>query len=84
MECKRCGNCCKSVVINVKVDMADRDAEDFVKFLEMHGMKAVYNNNTIAVMVYAKCENLIEKNGGTVCDIYENRPKICREYSCGE
>jgi len=44
-----------------------------------HGYWVLEGNDKIVIYCPTKCQHLIGKN---VCDIYEDRPQVCREYIC--
>jgi Fe-S-cluster containining protein len=75
-SCRRCGHCCRLLV-----RLYDND----IKRLEDAG----YKQSEFAVMIKKKpyikqknryCPWLEIKSGTARCTIYENRPKICREF----
>lgn len=67
-ECKCCGNCCSNFLPLRKE--------------EIHRMKKLAkkeNRHPLLKNWYERCPFL---NNNNKCDIYENRPLICREYTC--
>lgn len=75
-ECKKCGNCCTEL----EIDLRDEDAEDedFIRWVELHGI--TFNKEEESVVIPLKCK-MLDKNNK--CRIYENRPKVCRDWKSG-
>ena len=83
MACERCGNCCLYTKITIP------DTEDGIegsKWVELHGCKVTRKNGDISVIVPAICDHLYFDPGKMhfVCGIYNERPKVCRDYLCNE
>jgi len=75
-ECKRCGNCCRTIVLPVT---AVKD-NIISGLFEAHGLPL---NQTFKITLFHECRHLVTyKDGKTYCDIYENRPNICRTFTC--
>lgn len=67
-ECKRCGECCSNF-------LPLRDNE--IKIMKKLAKKE--NKHPLRKDWYERCPFL---NNNNKCDIYENRPIICREFTC--
>ncbi|HRH47508.1 MAG TPA: YkgJ family cysteine cluster protein [Panacibacter sp.] len=78
IDCTSCGNCCRSLMINVDADDAARlsghmkiSSESFYKkYIEQS------SQGTLAVMNAIPCHFLSDSK----CTVYEARPKECREF----
>lgn len=72
-ECLQCGNCCKTLDLN----LIPPDA--VIELLEAH-----YNRKVDRIWIRAKhvCENLMQKGDKYYCKIYNKRPQICRNHLC--
>jgi len=83
-KCKRCGKCCKFIVIPV-MEPVDLDTEDY---LEAHGI--VYDGKKIiipAVCKYLKKGDLRGNKGEYYCSIHSDKYANCRlggEKECKE
>ena len=73
-KCERCGACCKGFSVTVVPDI---DSE----LLKVHGIKP---GKSFQLHVTHNCEHLRVLKGTDIhfCAIYENRPEICRKFSC--
>lgn len=82
-KCERCGECCKTyTVVLYGEDIKDIEKLGYPKefFTEKD-----YNTEESTAQYVLKRENgqcifLKLKNNEPFCEIYENRPKICRIY----
>ena len=72
--CIKCGACCKSLIIPVNIYTKD-DAE----FFQARGFK-VKEKSTMFLNFPRRCPHLKDNNE---CDIYDTRPKACRDYPTG-
>lgn len=78
IDCTKCGNCCRSLMINVSSADTKRlaahlqtSAKEFEeKYIERSG------EGTMAVMNSIPCHFLYENK----CTVYEARPEECREF----
>ena len=78
IDCTSCGNCCRSLMINVDAD----DAERLSGHLKISG-ESFYNTyveqsseGSLAVMNAIPCHFLSDNK----CTVYEARPAECREF----
>ena len=67
-ECKKCGKCCSNFLPLMKEE---------IKTMKKLAKKE--NKHPLIQEWYLRCPFL---NNNNRCDIYENRPIICREFSC--
>ncbi|MBG9375079.1 YkgJ family cysteine cluster protein [Panacibacter sp. DH6] len=78
IDCTACGNCCRSLMINVD----GQDAERLARHLHMHtdDFYERYversSQGTLAVMNNIPCHFLADNK----CTVYEARPAECREF----
>lgn len=71
--CKECNaHCCRSVAINLNV------GKDMRELLEAHYGREI---DTLKVKISHDCMHITEDYK---CGIYEDRPKICRNFVCPE
>lgn len=78
IDCTACGNCCRSLMINVEPDDAVRLAEHLKITPENFYTKYVEQSSegTLAVMNAIPCHFLSDNK----CIVYESRPAECREF----
>lgn len=90
-SCLRCGHCCKGVFLNFGMGHAAteeerKSAEDFLLWASLHEgviVKRIDEDNA-EVGMEAPCRHLLlDEDGKAGCSIYEDRPKICREFPAG-
>ena len=77
IDCTQCGNCCKTLMINITPDEANVLATQLN--LEVADLKEKYievSNQGQLIMNTIPCHFLT----GTCCSIYENRFNECREF----
>ena len=76
MVCEKCGACCKIVRIYQKFE------KDELIWWEYHGIEAKKSINLDAHYIDfpIPCKHL--KNN--LCDIWENRPQVCRDFDCND
>jgi Fe-S-cluster containining protein len=67
-KCRKCAKCCSNIL-----PLLDNEIRLLKKLRKKENIQ-VLNQNW-----YAICPFL---NSNNRCDIYENRPLICREYTC--
>lgn len=67
-ECKCCGECCSNFL-----PLRDNEIKTMRKLAKKENRHPLRND------WYSRCPFL---NNNNKCDIYENRPLICREYTC--
>lgn len=67
-ECKNCGKCCSNYL-----PLQEKEIQLIKKLAKKE------NRHPLIKDWYIRCPFL---NGNNKCDIYEDRPLICREYTC--
>lgn len=70
-DCKRCGNCCSNYLPLSKKEIAD--LKEIVKQRKLKPISSVFG-----IGFEAACPFL----NGNICTIYEDRPEICRSFTC--
>ena len=76
-ECKRCGKCCRWLLLHI-IRLSDVDVE----FVKARGLAVIQVDDEMCG-VYATnmpCKHLNDDN---TCAIYENRPESCKKYPEG-
>jgi uncharacterized protein len=78
IDCTACGNCCRSLMINVDTNDAARLASHLNISKESFYRKYVEESSegTLAVMNTIPCHFLADNK----CTVYEARPAECREF----
>ena len=71
-ECKKCGECCKTLHIK----LFNLLGEDLVEYYLKRGCKI--ENGLLEIP--HKCQNLTEDN---LCKIHDNKPYLCKVYGEG-
>ena len=69
--CIECQECCKTLAVPYYT--ADNDT---IEFYSIRGCERVINDQGAYLLIPFSCPHLIEDG----CDIYEDRPEVCREY----
>jgi Fe-S-cluster containining protein len=72
-ECKRCGSCCKVLIIPVHTEK-----EEDEEFYRVRGFKA--DKDVFLIKFPHRCPHLTSDN---LCDIHNSKPKLCRDYPVG-
>ena len=81
MSCVRCGKCCTDPTISIEIKN-----EDLARFYAGFGIevsivgdkfKARFHTGTVC-RLFSR-----DKDGKGSCDIYDDRPQICRDYPPG-
>lgn len=77
IDCTQCGNCCKSLMINVTTEESVLLADHLRMDVEAVKKKYLEESHEGKMIISAMpCHFL----GGSVCTIYENRFNECREF----
>jgi Fe-S-cluster containining protein len=90
MACKRCGQCCNTVFFILGSIKVDADEQEFSRYVSYHrcDVRRVDLGDggaeALGVKMPLVCEHLRynPKTGLSSCAIYENRPKVCRDFLC--
>ena len=77
INCTACGNCCKSLMINVTKDEADKLAEHLQMNIAALKKKYIEESQQGQMVINKIPCHFLE---GTKCSIYENRFTECREF----
>lgn len=76
--CISCQKCCRELSIYTHPILYSCPAEDIVDFYEARGFHVDrLEEDAIVLSVEQTCPHLTPEG----CDIYDRRPKVCREYS---
>jgi Fe-S-cluster containining protein len=73
VTCERCGSCCEYLLFPIEPE------EDLHEWVRLHGLEVVRDRFGLW---YAKVETPCEALEGTICTIYERRPKMCADAGC--
>jgi Fe-S-cluster containining protein len=79
-SCTRCGKCCTSIV---SWTAYCPELRDYFEWLSLHQgvvVKRDRRTNIVWIEFKNKCRYLRLKRGKVVCSIYNDRPKICRDF----
>ena len=78
IDCTQCGNCCRSLMINVEKEDAERLAAHLDLAVESFENKFIEKSSegTLSVMNTIPCSFLHNNK----CTVYEARPNECREF----
>ena len=79
-ECERCAACCTEKTVALSQEDVDRISErSSINFYRVRGTGSkIMNWKDHQERQYCVFLNLNTKR----CDIYEDRPKVCKEYLC--
>ena len=70
-ECKRCGNCCSNFL-----PLSKKEIKDLKQIVKQRNLKPISGIFGIGF------ENSCPFLNGNICVIYEDRPVICRIFTC--
>jgi Fe-S-cluster containining protein len=76
MACTRCGGCCQEAVVVMKRDV------DLARFFTLHGAAVVATERGMDVSFATPCKCYDAEAGA--CNIYNQRPDICRRFLCSK
>jgi len=85
--CKRCGNCCKNAYLSMDNFIYEsKEGRAMSTWLNNYGCETSPmkkgDRNVLLVKLPNKCQHLNENNGCFSCNIYEQRPLMCKNYKC--
>jgi len=90
--CTRCGKCCTEMLMrlpfpaHLTAEEHMRARSDAERFYQLHGFEVLPSMaGEIVLRVPATCQRLITDSfgdGKAACEIYENRPEVCRSFEC--
>ncbi len=78
--CKTCGNCCKYMVLPVKIDGSKSEIKEW---LNARGTEVIREKDGVLyVKIDLPCPHLVKGDDGWTCDWYntENYPSSCRKF----
>jgi len=62
---------------------ADKDEQEIARWSLYHGCEPMIYGDKLAIKVPILCKHLSwDEDKKAFCMIYENRPKVCRQYFC--
>lgn len=70
-DCKRCGNCCSNYLPLSKEEIYS--LKEIIKKRNLKPITNIFGND---------CINSCPFLNGNICTIYEERPEICRVFTC--
>jgi Fe-S-cluster containining protein len=73
--------CCKYLALPLDEPTTARDFDDMRWYLMHEGITIFVEDGEWFIQFATRCKNLSIDN---LCQVYETRPKICREYKAGE
>ena len=76
IDCTTCGNCCKSLLINVTEEEADNLSKHLQQSREVFDNQYLEKSNTMMLMNAIPCTFLKEEK----CTVYAHRFAGCREF----
>ncbi len=77
--CTKCpGLCCRYIALPIETPTTKKDFDDVRWYLAHEGITVFVEEGEWYLNIAARCKFLRQDN---LCDIYEERPKICRRYS---
>lgn len=75
--CIKCQKCCKEVDVPTYAHKTSTEIDKIKAFYEARGFTTYFDMyGFLHVELYYPCPHITEKG----CDIYENRPEVCRNY----
>ena len=72
MNCKRCGECCRVLDLHITAPAEDSENDEFYK------IRGFDISDGFEIRIPHVCQHLVDND----CIIYENRPRVCREFKC--
>jgi len=82
--CNKCGACCKLFNLTIKITDELRDFYNTIwgEFVDSPDLYIkIRDDNKMDIIFGIRCRSFDTKKNK--CKIYENRPKTCRDYYCG-
>lgn len=79
--CEHCAAaCCRYLALPLDKPRTIRDYDDIRWYLMHEGISAFVEDGDWFIQIQTRCRNLGADNR---CNVYETRPRICREYEPG-
>ena len=76
--CEKCaGLCCRYIALPIETPTERQEFEDIRWYLAHEGISVFVEGDDWYINMATRCKYLNKDN---MCEIYENRPKICRKY----
>jgi Fe-S-cluster containining protein len=75
--CIECQKCCKNIAVYTHPDFYDCSAKEVLDFYKMRGVGVQKDKGAFLISFSFPCPHLTQDG----CNIYEKRPKLCREYN---
>ena len=75
--CVACCKCCREVGIYTHPAMYSNTPEELIEFYQAKGFSVARTGDLLAITIKMPCPHLTPAG----CDLYETRPKVCRDYS---
>jgi hypothetical protein len=75
MTCSQCGACCRQIAFGMAYG-----GDDWNEYYYEHGCRIIPG---VGLVVPCVCPHLKQRGNKTYCDIYDNRPKLCRHENKG-
>jgi uncharacterized protein len=76
--CESCTLCCEYVTIEIEEPKKKEDVDHIMWYILHGAVIYIDENNEWLVEIKKRCEALNDKGE---CDVYNERPDICRDYS---
>ena len=77
-KCTQCGACCSNLL-----PMTDEEIETIHKYIKKHNIKEHKHILPLAEpTIDMTCPFLNDSKPNEKCDIYEVRPRVCRDFIC--
>ncbi len=74
-DCRKCGLCCSCLIL----PLAWTPSEDVIEWLTARELRPKLRNGILWIAVPDRCPHL---NNDNLCEVYDDRPRICREGIC--
>lgn len=87
MKCLRCGQCCTSASVALFNVPIEHDVRELGKWLEHHHCQqekvSTPMGDVLGIRIPLMCKHITyDHDGIATCEIYEDRPHICKEFEC--
>jgi Fe-S-cluster containining protein len=80
--CEHCpAACCRYLAIEIDKPKTQRDHDDIRWFILHEGITVFVEEGSWYIQIQTRCKQLGLNN---LCQIYDTRPEICRDYEPGE
>lgn len=80
--CEHCpAACCRYLALEIDEPTSERDYDDIRWYLMHEGISVFVEDGDWYLQIQTRCKNIGADN---LCQVYETRPEICREYNYGD